>query len=149
MIREEDIREFHEIFVGRTEDFELGSVHSTVDKNEEIVDEFDDAPVEKEIKSETPSSVILLITGILGLVFVATVFIGAIMYIYMKNEVEESRLNKSNPSQSLKIPGIESLVTDPIPDDSGKRIKVWCVRTAIPPEPRIGEYSHLFSESTD
>jgi len=149
MIREEDIREFHEIIEGRIDDYEIQSVYSILNRDDNFLEKFEDTLVEKEVKSENPSTIILLITGILGLVFVASVFIGAIMYIYMKNEVDENQLNKSKPSQSLKIPGIESLVTDPIPDDSGKRIKVWCVRTAIPPEPRLGEYDHLFSESNN
>lgn len=147
MISEDEIREFQEIIGGRYDDSDNLSVTSIVNRNDEYLsEEFEDAQEELEVKKENPSTVILLITGILGLVFAASVFFGAIMYIYMKYETDESFLNKSKPSQSLKIPGIESLVTDPIPDDSGKRIKVWCVRTAVPPTPQIGNYFSLFSD---
>lgn len=143
MIREDEIREFQEIIGGRRDDSETESIHSIFDKNEELAEEFEDASVEKEVKTDSPNTVILLITGILGLVFVASVFIGAIIYIYMKNESDGSQSNKSKPSQSLKIPGIEHLVTDPTPEE---KIKVWCVRSAVPPSPRLGKYYYFFPE---
>jgi hypothetical protein len=148
MIREDEIREFQEIIGGRTDDSENISMHSIFDRSERLSEEVeDDAQVEQKAKTDNPSTVILFITGILGLTFVVTVFIGAVMYIYLKPGSDDSNSNKSKPAQSLKIPGIESLVTDPVSDDSGKRIKVWCVRTAIPPPPQIGDYYSLFPGS--
>jgi flagellar biosynthesis/type III secretory pathway M-ring protein FliF/YscJ len=146
MIREDEIREFQEIISGRIDASETESAHSIFDRNAEFKEEFDVEIEEKEVKTENPNTVILLITGILGLVFVASVFIGAIMYIYMKNDADDSNLNKSKPSQSLKIPGIEKLVTDPEPDE---KIKVWGVRTAVAPSPRIGNYYYFFSETEE
>lgn len=143
MIREDEIREFQEIIGGRRDDYETESIHSIFDRNDELPGEFEDASEQKEVKADNPNTVILLITGILGLVFVVSVFIGAIMYIYMKNESDGGQSNKSKPSQSLKIPGIEHLVTDPTPEE---KIKVWCVRSAVPPSPRLGEYHYFFPE---
>lgn len=148
MIREDEIREFHEIIGGRTDDSEIISLHSIMNRSDQFAQDFEgDAQDEQTAKSENPSTVILLITGILGLTFAVTVFIGAIMYIYLKHGSDGENLSKSKPAHSLKIPGIEFLLTDPIPDDSGKRIKVWCVRTAIPPPPQIGDYYSLFPGS--
>lgn len=148
MIREDEIREFQEIVGGRIDDSENISIHSIFNRSEHFSDEVnDDAQPEQKVKMDNPSTVILFITGILGLIFAVSVFIGAVMYIYLKHEVEGSNQNKSKPAQSLKIPGIEFLVTDPVHDDSGKRIKVWCVRTAIPPPPQIGDYYSLFPDS--
>ena len=145
MIREDEIREFQEIIGGRQIDSDNESLHSIFDRNEELPEkEFDDTLEGKDFTTGNSNSIILLITGILGLIFVVSVFIGAVMYIYMKNDSESRILNKTKPSQTLKIPGIENLVTDPKSED---RIKVWCVRSAVPPSPRLGDYDSFFSES--
>lgn len=145
MIREDEIREFQEIIGGRNQDSETRNC----EKEQEYFEVVEDAP-EGEIKTDNPSPIILFITGILGLAFVASVFLGAIMYIYLEHGgSEQAKTNYTKPSQSLKIPGIEFLVTDPHPDEYGKRIKVWCVRTAVPPTPQIGDYYSLFSNDSD
>lgn len=153
MIQEAEIREFRDIIDGRSHDFDQELFDDDIqdddndndneNENEFIGEESGDAP---EVKKESTNTTILFVTGIAGLIFFISVFIGALTYIYLKYDTNTP--NSANPksSQSLKIPGLESLVTDPIPDGSGKRIKVWCVRTAVPPTPQIGDYREFFSD---
>lgn len=144
MIREDEIREFQDIIDGGFNDDGFEAELEDVENEEE---DFAENEEFAELKKESANTTILFVTGIAGLIFFIAVLIGALTYIYFKYDTPATGAINSKVTHSLKIPGIDdSLVTDPIPDGSGKRVKVWCIRTAVPPTPKIGDYSELFSD---
>ena len=145
MIREDEIREFQEIIGTFQPDSEEEPVieNDAIEQQQESQDSIE---VHVDVKPEIPNIKILFITGLFGLVFFLSVFFGTILYIY-SNQIKEMKNQKTpKPSQNLKIPGIERLITDPYPEGPETKIKVWGVGTAIPPEPLIYDYSVIFDE---
>lgn len=67
------------------------------------------------------------------------------MFIYGHTEGESPKIDKKNgndnfnlkSSQIWRFPGYKPLITDP---DKDSKIKVWGVRTAVPPEPNLDLY---------
>lgn len=140
MIREDEIREFQEI-IGT---FQPDSDREQVLEDVSIDQEQEDAAEEQvEIKSSGPNNAILLVTGIIGLVFFFSVFIGATTYIY---SIQIKEVKHPEPVQNLKIPGIEGLITDPLPEGPETKIKVWGVGTAEPPESLVFDYSFILND---
>ena len=147
MNMEDEIREFRKI---------IGTFRPDSDAEEEIIiehenemyeDEFEDTFEEQvEVKPDAPNSSILFLTGLFGLIFFISVFIGTIVYFYLNQVKEVKSLKSTKPSQSLKIPGIERIFMDPRGEASEPKIKVWVVATAIPPEPLIYDYSVIFDD---
>ena len=131
LVAEDNIREFQEIINGQNfENFE---------------------EPEKNLKQKNENqTLILFLTSVIGLFFLATILIWTLLYIYFSQGREGENSNSKTRAQSLKVPGIEGLVMDPYPEIGGnQKIKVWALRTAVPPTAIIGDYSHFFSSSSD
>lgn len=141
MIREDEIREFQEI---------IGTYQADSDEENEIIeDQIEDAVETEETieeKTDNPTISILFITGIFGLAFFFSVFIGTVLYIYAIQITEEKLSKTGKPAQNLKIPGIERLFTDPPAEGPDSKIKVWVVCTAIPPRPVIFGTSYAYDD---
>lgn len=132
LVAEDNIREFQEIINGQSlENFDIEEPDNLKQKNEN-------------------QTLILFLTSVIGLFFLATILIWTLFYIYLSQGREAKNSISKIRAQSLKVPGIEGLVMDPYPEFGGnQRIKVWALRTAVPPTAIIGDYSHLFPSSSD
>lgn len=147
MIKEEDIREFHGIIARRTVESELdddGKVQYEDDNEEFTEDEFVDTyengnSQDGQLKNIPGNTLILYLAGIFGLIIVISVIIGAFIYIYnstKKGDTFSDKIdNDTQFSRTWNFPGYQYLITDPEPHE--EHIKVWFVRTAVPPQPQI------------
>lgn len=165
MIREEDIREFQKI-IGRTkyeqEDEEGEEEEEEVSDGNDAIFEDEDAPEDLAVKRSQPVTVsgntlIIYITAAFGMIFLLTVVIGVGVFFYEGHEKNQANRNKNDgkggdnfkSSQIWRFPGYRPLITDPEPHEA--HIRVWGVRTAVPPEPYMfyyyyQMYTHLFED---
>lgn len=151
MIREEDIREFQEIIEGRNSyDSEIeGNNNEEFDLDDEFLDAHEGMLEEDEEESSSKqvsgNTLVLFITGTFGLTFLIFLIVLVLTFIYGLRDGENVRSNKKNGNDNLKssqiwrFPGYKPLVTDP----KDSKVKVWGVRTAVPPEPCLDLYFYF------
>lgn len=137
ILQEENIREFQEIINGKCSTPSENSNNKEMEETENLKSK----QKLKEKQKKDNQTIILFLTSAIGLFFLATILIWTLLYIYLSQGRASRNLNSKTPAQTLKVPGIEGLVMDPYPD---QRIKVWALRTAVPPTAIIGDYSFYF-----
>ena len=156
MIREEEIREFQEIIgiIGRraalnSDVEEDDDFHETypydnedfIDAREEEYGEDRNANANSYASDISGNTLILYITTTFGLIFLASVIFGVLMFVYGapsvvkdKKEIKNSNDNSnSDSSKQWRMPGYRKIITDP--DAGEENIRVWGIRTALPPKP--------------